>query len=209
MLSDQLQPGTVHNGSSPYRGLIYRIFQPRRDTLHGVAIAVTAPNSGAGTSYVVQSLASELGSYAGNRILSVDLRTIASALRSTEQMMDLITATPNEAVWEIRRGMAAVGESEPANWWHAGLENRGRCIERLRESFQYVIFDCPAVLESGEVLGIAPLVDGFLMVVEADRTTREDIAQAESQIESAGGRIYGSILNKVKAGIPEWVQRKG
>jgi Mrp family chromosome partitioning ATPase len=209
MFSDQLQPGVDHGGNSPYRGLIYRIFQPRRDSLQGVAIAVTSPNRGAGTSYVVQSLATELGSYPGNRVLSVDLVTLASTLRSDLQIMELITATENQSVCEIRRALSSVNGHEPANWWHAGLENRGHSIDRLRETFQYVIFDCPAVLESGEALGIAPLVDGFLLVVEADRTTREDVAQAETQIESAGGRIYGSILNKLKPGISDWVQRKG
>ena len=129
MLSDQLQTGVVDSGASPYRGLIYRIFQPRRDTLHGVAIAVTSPHSGAGTSYIVQSLAAELGSYPGNRILSVDLATLADQSGPGVQVVDLIAATANEAVCEIGPAVPAAATVERAKWWHAGLENRGYCLD--------------------------------------------------------------------------------
>ena len=97
-------------------------------------------------------------------------------------------------------GSRTVNGAGPANYWHASIEHRRECIERLRLEFQYVIFDCPAVLDSGETLGIAPLIDGVLLVIESDKTTKEEVAETEREIESCGGRIYGTILNKLKAG---------
>lgn len=208
MVADKMNPRDNHGAPSPYRGLIYKVFQPRRDSGQGVAIAVTSPHSGAGTTYVACSLAAELGSYPGTRILNVDLAALAGNLRADQPIMELVTATSGETIYEIKFPLSANGTA-PSSWWHASMDHRRQSIDRLRAGFQYVIFDCPAILEGSEALGIAELVDGILLVVEADRTLREDVAAAESQIESAGGRIYGTVLNKVQPGMPEWALRKG
>lgn len=207
MVSDSLSSGDDLTETSPYRGLIYRVFQPQSDALRGAAIAVTSPHYGAGTTYVARSLAAELGSYPGNRILQLDLAMLAKTLRTQEELPELITGTSAEAIFELR--YRAINGTGPANYWHASIDHRRACIASLRQQFQYVIFDCPAVLESGETLGIAPLVDGIFLVIEADRTTRDEVSETERQIESGGGRIYGTILNKQKARRSRWTQRKG
>jgi Mrp family chromosome partitioning ATPase len=51
------------------------------------------------------------------------------------------------------------------------------------------------------------LVDGVVLVVEANRTRREQIVYAERNIESAGGRILGHVLNKRTYAIPAWFHR--
>jgi Mrp family chromosome partitioning ATPase len=207
MFADSLSSRDGLGETSPYRGLIYRVFQPRSDALRGAAIAVTSPHYGAGTSYVVRSLAAELASYAGNRILQVDLATLAGTLRNQEELIECISQTSVEGIFEI--AYRTINGTGPATYWHANIDHRRACIDTLRQQFQYVIFDCPAVLESGETLGIAPLIDGIFLVIESDKTTRDEVAETERQIESGGGRIYGTILNKQKTGRSRWTQRKG
>jgi Mrp family chromosome partitioning ATPase len=71
-----------------------------------------------------------------------------------------------------------------------------------------VLIDCPSLKESTDILGLAPLVDGVLMVIEANRTTKEQIVYLERTLERGGGRILGHLLNKRTYPIPEWVHRK-
>ena len=55
---------------------------------------------------------------------------------------------------------------------------------------------------------LAPLVDGIVLVVEANRTQKEQFLYAERAIEYAGGRILGHVLNKRTYVIPDWLHRK-
>ncbi len=195
------------NRNSPYLGLIYSVFQLPRDAVDGIAIAVTAPNRGAGTSFIVNALAAELGSYPANRILRVDLFTLANTLRSGEDVLQMTVPSVHPSIFHLRSRIDAA-DIDSSAYWHASAEHRRECIDRLRSRFQYLLFDCPAVLTSSDVLGVASLVDGVLLVVEANRTTSAQVSQAEREIEVAGGRLCGSILNKRKSPLPEWAQRR-
>jgi hypothetical protein len=196
----------VADHNSPYLGLIYNVFQLPRESQNGLAIAVTAPHKSAGTSYIVKALATELGYYPANRILRVDLAMLANNLRPGEDVLQMTQSTPHASVFHMR-ARADAPSIESAAYWRASAEHRKECIDRLRERFHYVLFDCPPVLASSDVLGIAPLVDGLILVAEANRTTRSQISQAERQIEVAGGRLCGSVLNKQKSSLPNWVRR--
>ena len=207
MPSSETDPRDDAN-NSPYLGLIYNVFQLGRDAQGGIAIAVTAANRGAGTTYIVSSLAAELGGYPSNRIVQIDLAALASIPHSAEDVLQMALPTSHPGIFQIRSRVDAVGADTSSAYWHASAEHRKDCIDRLRERFHYVVFDCPPVVVTSDALGIASLVDGVLLVIEANRTTRKEIRQAERQIEVAGGRICGSILNKRKSPVPTWVERR-
>ncbi len=194
---------------SAYQGLVYNIFQLRRDAHRGLAIAMTSPARRTGTSHLVTTLSQELGRHPDHRILRVDLTTLARTAESIDEVMHRIRPTANSTIFEIP-GEASMPQLAPqaVDLWHASVQFRRECIDQLRAEFQYILFDCPALRESGDALGIAPLVDGLLLIIEADRTTKADIFQAERQIETAGGHLYGSILNKRKYLVPSWARRR-
>ena len=60
---------------------------------------------------------------------------------------------------------------------------------------RYVLFDLPPVLNFADALAFAPLVDGIVLVVEAGRTTREDLAQCLEMFKNFN--VLGFVLNKV------------
>jgi capsular exopolysaccharide synthesis family protein len=70
-------------------------------------------------------------------------------------------------------------------------------VKRLRQDYDHVIFDSPPVLPITDATIISSLVDGVLMVVECDQTTRAALSRACRIIEHAGGKIIGTVLNKV------------
>ncbi len=66
-----------------------------------------------------------------------------------------------------------------------------------------VVVDCPPVLPCREAASRGAVADGTLLVVEAERTRRADIAQAREVLEQLGATMLGVVLNKRrKRGMP-------
>jgi Mrp family chromosome partitioning ATPase len=204
---DEMVTGTSSDPDSPYRGLIYNIFQFPREKRGGLAIAVTSTHPGAGTTHVVRALTAEIGSHPVNRVLRVDLATLASSVTSDEDAVYLAKPTWHPSIYEIASGIQVNGMEKSCSYWHASLEHRRQCIDQLADQFQYILLDCPSVRQNGEALGIASLVDGVLLVAEANRTTKRELHHAEQQIEIAGGKLYGIIFNKQRHLVPAWARR--
>jgi hypothetical protein len=204
---DEVVTEPFSDPNSPYRGLIYNIFQFPREKRGGLAIAVTSTHPGAGTTHVVRALTSEIGNHPVNRVLRVDLATLASRVTSDEDVLYLAKPTWNPSIYEIASGIQVSGVEKSCSYWHASLEHRRRCIDQLADQFQYILLDCPSVRQNGEALGVASLVDGVLLVAEANRTTKRELHHAEQQIEIAGGKLYGIIFNKQRHLVPAWARR--
>jgi protein-tyrosine kinase len=63
-----------------------------------------------------------------------------------------------------------------------------------RYTERYIIFDVPPVLTGADALSFAPLVDGILVVVEAGKTSINDVNEAISLLPKE--KILGLVLNK-------------
>jgi len=70
-------------------------------------------------------------------------------------------------------------------------------VKQLRENYDHIIFDSPPVLPITDATILSSLVDGVLMVVECEMTTRAALSRACRVIEHSGGKIIGTVLNKV------------
>jgi len=69
-------------------------------------------------------------------------------------------------------------------------EVKSRYVDR------YVFFDTPPLLVGADAMTFAPLVDGIVMVVEANKTAKEDIQRALDLIPEE--KFLGFILNREK-----------
>jgi protein-tyrosine kinase len=74
--------------------------------------------------------------------------------------------------------------------------------------FDYILVDSPPVALCSETRIICSAVDGVILVLEAGKTRRQAALRAKREIESAGGVFLGSILNKRKFYIPNWLYRR-
>jgi Mrp family chromosome partitioning ATPase len=78
---------------------------------------------------------------------------------------------------------------------------------RLRDEFELIVVDCPAVA-SGDYLGLAPdATDGVILVVQAETTRPAVVSHAKGQIEQAGGNMLGAVLNRRGDYIPDFLYR--
>lgn len=63
---------------------------------------------------------------------------------------------------------------------------------------RYILFDSPPVLTCPDAIAFAPFIDAIVMVVEADKTTAEEVKKAQKLLPKE--KFLGFILNKKKGG---------
>lgn len=81
-------------------------------------------------------------------------------------------------------------------------------LKLMRSTFDYVIMDGPPTPSFSETRILCPQVDGVILVLAAGRTREQVAKRAKQEIEEAGGKILGLVLNRRKFHIPEWIYRR-
>jgi Mrp family chromosome partitioning ATPase len=84
----------------------------------------------------------------------------------------------------------------------------GELVETLEEGFDLVLFDLPSVGEAGGALRLAGLLDGVLLVLEAERVRWQVAQRARQLLLRAESNLLGAVLNKHRRYIPEWLYRR-
>lgn len=85
--------------------------------------------------------------------------------------------------------------------------NLSIAVEAIRNKYRYALVDCGSMKATQSAIRLAPLVDGIILVLEANRTQTDQIHYAEKTIEGVNGRILGHVLNKRTYVIPDWFHR--
>ena len=77
-----------------------------------------------------------------------------------------------------------------------GSEKMKSLLRDMKERYpeRFIIFDCSPVLTSADPLVMANLVDGILLVVEAEKTTREDVLKVMELFKDKP--VIGTVFNK-------------
>jgi capsular exopolysaccharide synthesis family protein len=82
-----------------------------------------------------------------------------------------------------------------------------RFLINMRERFDFVIFDSPPVPIFSEFRILCRKVDGVVLVIDAMRTRKQAALRAKKEMQDAGARILGVIINKRKYYIPNWIYK--
>lgn len=77
----------------------------------------------------------------------------------------------------------------------------------LRAHFRYVLFDCSALECSGDVLALAPRIDGTVLVVRAGFTPKAEVQKAARLLSLGCSPFLGSILNERTYPVPGFLYR--
>lgn len=99
----------------------------------------------------------------------------------------LVTRFRNE---RLSPGQRVRLQAAPA-WWEA-----------LRRSADWAIVDAPALSRSPAGLTYAPLVDGVVLVVQADGTGADELDDLRGAVEAAGGTVIGAVMNRLRSSAP-------
>ena len=192
--------------------LLTRVGSERVRNGGGAVLAFTSANPGEGVSHVVRVLASQLATQTGRPTMLVEAGRMAQ-LRATElrNIPSACARTNVTNLWLLRKATSANGNgSKPTNPPEPLLPeaaNRLDPVEALRATFAHTLIDCPPLSASYEAALLARKVDGVVLVVEADRTKRDQILRARHTIETANGKLMALVLNKRRHVVPEWLYR--
>jgi len=197
-----------------YLQLIRAVFNPEasaNERCHTLALA--AISSGSRTSSIAAGLGEELTCFSGDSTVVVDalnLRYLHDI--DTDGIIQSCQRSLIPNLWRLKpsRRQTAPLQPQPVNgkaptrWrvapFYPGF--LGQCVRALGNTFGYVLLDCPPLSVSPEALILAPMVDGIVLVIEAERDTRKQINSARKMIEMSGGRVLGFVLSNRQYPIP-------
>lgn len=70
-------------------------------------------------------------------------------------------------------------------------------LDELAKKADMVLIDCPPVLPVADATILASMVDGVLLVLQADHTRRQAVREATENLLKVGGRLIGVVLNGI------------
>lgn len=73
-------------------------------------------------------------------------------------------------------------------------------LSQVRKVYDLVVLDCAPLLPVGDALEILPYVDGTLICIRLDQTTREQAAAAKSTVDHLPQRPIGLVITGVRPG---------
>jgi Mrp family chromosome partitioning ATPase len=192
-----------------YHQLIYTVFQkPQEKTEAGMVVAITSANPGEGVTYLTRTLCHELAKSEINSVARINARFLRKLYEPTVEVLHRSLSRSSNNISEIGLTDTSLLLPEGAGRWDGSWQYRRDCINLLRNEFDYALVDCSSLKESSDLLSVAPFVDGVILVIEANKTRREQIQHAERTIEAAKGKLLGHVLNKRTYTIPEWIYRR-
>lgn len=87
------------------------------------------------------------------------------------------------------------------------LDETRDLLRVLSGRFDLIVVDLPP-LDSASVLDWAPLLDGVVLVVESERVRWQVAARGIELLEQAGSQVLGTVINKQREYIPQWLYEK-
>ena len=179
-------------------------------------LGITSCYPGEGVSTVAIEL-SVAAAATGMRVLLVDLNWKRPAIHqafAVERGPGLSEALANEG-----REHPAIQASHISNLslltigYYVGdfnlvisLEKMSRLIRSLHE-YELIVFDLCESAEAGPSLSLSSLLEGVLLVVEAERVRWEVALRVKELLIRSGANLLGVVLNKRCQRIPNWLYR--
>jgi len=81
-------------------------------------------------------------------------------------------------------------------------------LTSIRAAYDFIILDGPPIPSFSEARVLCTKVDGVVLVIEAGKTRKQVAVRARKELEEAGGKVLGVVLNKRKYYIPEWIYKR-
>jgi Mrp family chromosome partitioning ATPase len=163
-------------------------------------LAVTAAATGRRRILLVDA---NLAQPLAHRILHVDAEPgLADVLADAGRMETAVQPTGVSNLFVLAAGStkAYAGDVQEANTVDA-------VVKRAADEYDLAVFDLPASGQPGFAPRLAALLDGLLLVVEAERV-RWDVARRTSELlRRADVRLLGAVLNKRRQHVPSWLYR--
>lgn len=177
----------------------------------GLVIAVTSALAHEGKTTTSLSLG-RVAAMNGQRVLLVDgdlrMRSLSKSATVSETA-DLVSALRKNADWRtaVVADEATSAELLPAAASGMVLGNlfasaRMRTIlQELRAEYDLIILDCPPILAVADARTLAAMADRTVLISQWNATPAPAVRTALREIENAGGKTIGVVLNQLKTSV--------
>jgi capsular exopolysaccharide synthesis family protein len=157
-------------------------------TTLAVSIAITMAQSGRKTLIVD----TDLRRPRVHKVFGYTLQGGVTGVLAGEAAVDSnLRTTDVENLWVLPAGPIP---PNPAELMHT--KRFGRLLEELKDRFDLVVLDSPPVGAVTDAAVVGSQVDGVLIVVRAEHTTRDTLANAARQMRDVKANILGCVLNE-------------
>jgi capsular exopolysaccharide synthesis family protein len=127
---------------------------------------------------------------------------LSDALRQQSTIRDFTQRLRPDNLWLLSCGSVATDSPSLLS-----SDRVKELLAQLRNEFDYVLINVSAAILDGAASLWGPLVDGVILVVEANSTRREVARKTKESLESANVRLLGAVLNNRTFPIPETIYR--
>ena len=187
-------------------------FEINRMTHKPKLVGITGFEDGAGASTLAAGLAASLSEMGDGKVLLVDVnlgvgrvhpffegRPAYPLTTALQPASDINSASDNLYLATV----APQGAPPGAGPMQIALKRFFDLMPNLKASdFDYIIFDMPPLNDINPTLGMARFMDKVLLVVEAEKTGRDQAKRGYTQLSAARANV-SLVLNKTRSYVPK------
>ncbi|MFO7653991.1 MAG: hypothetical protein R6X25_09245 [Candidatus Krumholzibacteriia bacterium] len=199
--------------AAEFEKLVTRILE-FKNSPDGYALAFASNVAGEGTSFVSYNVARLLSTSFDRRTIWVDANflsphprlastdgpTLASYLMSPERV-------PVTGAGE-RLGLLPGGANLPTMRPELASGRGRQVLDALRADHEFVVVDCPPILDAVETSWLGTAADGMIVVVEARRLKSQVISHALESLARQQVNVVGTVLNRRRFTLPRVVYER-
>lgn len=183
------------------------MFLPSKEGCKNRIIAFTSANAGEGKSTNCINLAIALAQN-GKRVLLIDcdmrkpkinkLMQCHEASGLSEYLAGIKSTVTIHKNPDINGLHIITSGATPPNPTELLCESTMKqLLTKLSESYDYIMLDTPPINLVADALVLKEQVDGYVLVVRANRTNRNDIDQAMVKFQQIKAHVFGFLLNDI------------
>lgn len=193
--------------SESYRSIRTALLLSSEDSdLKSIAISSSLPSEG--KSATVSNLAVKLAQV-NKRVLIVDtdfrkprqhkifnlknVYGLTDYLKGNNGINGLIKSTSIPNLFLINSGPVPLNPAELLD-----SEKMADLVEAMKQYFDYTLFDTAPILASSDAMVLGPRIDGMILIVWGEKTSREALKKAKEKLDLVKAKILGVIINKSK-----------
>jgi Mrp family chromosome partitioning ATPase len=182
-----------------------------KQTQMGLVVAVAGNVKGEGASFVSYSIARILAMNLGRRVLWIDANFCSpqpQLQHIEEYTLAQYLAAPAKVPTRALGGCLSVMPGGPELRTLKAELASDKCREvfdTLRAEYEFILVDCPPVLETVETAWLGRAADGLVIVVEARRLKSQIVSHGLKTLREQRVNVLGTVLNKRRFDLPKAV----
>ena len=203
-----------------YQPLLRALRRPADNSSGPVcSVGLTSCHSREGVTTVASQLATTAAGCEGQKVVVVDANFVRPALHAAfrvrqtpglaEVVQDAATLSASiQASAVPGLHVLAAGECSGDTARAYQSKRLAEVVDELGKRFDLAVYDIPPANQSSSAIHLAALLDGVLLVVQAEGVRWEVARRAKEVLARTDVRLLGAVLNKRRQHVPSWLYRR-